>query len=247
MILFFAGDIHGRISEFYEKVISLERELGLQADWVLQTGNFGIYPIAEFASREARKNGNLNEFAKLYMDKTPVPRNTLFVSGPHEDHRWMNTKFRNGEMELVPGLNWLVNGFSTTLVDSEDTLKITGLGKVYSPVEYNGKVQKKSVSVNKRLSRYTRSEVERACSQGPVDIVLTHQAPSGENFGYISSESLGLSTILYATRAKLLVHGNYNYSKQYRIKATNTEAISLKNMEILPYEFHNGRFQSLKT
>jgi len=241
MIIFFSGDIHGRISEMYNKVLELEKNLGIKCDWLLNTGSFGIYPDPALASYAAKKHNETKEFAELYLSGKAVPRPTIFVGGSHEDYRWLNIKASKGEMELVPGLNWLVNGYSTMLVDNEDKLKALGLGKVYSPTAYSGEPVKDK-KVNKRLSRYTRADVERACSQGPVDLVLMHQSAHGEVFGSKVSDSQGISKVLYATRAKFAVHGSYNYSKEYIIKATRTPALSLSTMEVVPYEYHSGRF-----
>ena len=96
MIIFFAGEIHGKISEFYDKVLNTEKELGLKADWILQIGNFGIYPDPSLASYTAKKHGDMKEFASMYLNGQAVPRNTLFISGPHEDHRHMNLKASRG-------------------------------------------------------------------------------------------------------------------------------------------------------
>ena len=241
MIVFFFGEIHGRITEFYDKVLNTEKELGLKVDWVLQIGNFGIYPDPSLASYAAKKRGDMKEFANMYLNGQAVPRNTLFISGPHEDHRHMNLKASRGEMELVPNLSWLVNGYSTMLEDNEDKLKVLGLGKVYSPAAYAGGPVK-GKKVNKRLSRYTRAEVERACSQGPVDLILAYQAPTGHTFGGKVSEAHGLSTICFATRPSLYVHGCYGVTKSYTISQTRTPALALAPMSIVPYEYHNKRF-----
>ena len=144
-------------------------------------------------------------------------------------------------MELVPNLSWLVNGYSTMLEDNEDKLKVLGLGKVYSPTAYAGEPVK-GKKVNKRLSRYTRAEVERACSQGPVDLILAHQAPTGHTFGSKISEAHGLSNICFATRPSLYVHGCYGVTKNYTISQTKTPALALASMSIVAYEYHNKRF-----
>lgn len=244
MIIFFGGEIHGKITEFYDKVEKTEKTLGVKADWVLNIGNFGIYPDPKLASYQARKNNETWEFARLYLESKPVPRNTLFVAGPHEDHRWMNLKASRGEMEILPNLHWLLNGYSTLLEDNEDALKVLGIGKVFSPAEWTGQSSKQK-NVNKRLSRYTRSEVERACSQGPVDLILAHQAPHGVQFGQKISDSQGLANICYATRPGLFVHGCYNTSKQYFMKATATSALALRTMEVRAFEYHSKMFQEI--
>lgn len=44
MIISVAGDIHGAIDRLYAEVAEFERALGVQFAWVLQVGDFGVWP-----------------------------------------------------------------------------------------------------------------------------------------------------------------------------------------------------------
>ncbi len=57
MILFLCGDIHGNIVKFYDDILAVEKNLGFEADWVLQTGNFGIWPDPARIDRATRNHG----------------------------------------------------------------------------------------------------------------------------------------------------------------------------------------------
>jgi hypothetical protein len=222
MIIFLAGDIHGRITQFYDIIFDKEKELGVQADWVLQTGNFGIWPDPIKMDRMTRCHSEHIDFHRYYYNGIAVPRPTLFVAGRHEDHRWLNFKRDRGEMEILPNLHWLLNGFKTQI-----GLSVVGLGKAYSPNTYNDRQ-----GVRGRYGHYTRSDIEKACSQGPTDILLTHEAPKGLQFGRYTSEAEGIEKICFATRPQLLVHGHYNYSNSFVHQKTSTRVTSLAHMEI---------------
>lgn len=225
MIIFFAGDIHGRITQFYDKVLDLEKELGIRADWVLQTGSYGVWPDPIKMDRTTRRYTDQVDFHKYYYDGLAVPRPTLFVAGRHEDHRWLNLKRDRGEMEILPNLHWLLNGFKTQI-----GLSVVGLGKVYSPNTYHDR----QLDARRRYGHYTRGEIEKACSQGPTDILLTHEAPKGLQFDRHVSEAEGIEKICFATRPQLLVHGHYNYSNSFMHQKTTTRIISLSYMELQP-------------
>jgi len=237
MIIFLTGPIFGQLDKFQEAILSTEKKIGVKAEWVLNTGNFGIWPDPMRAGRAVKKHGGAGDFQRYYLHSTPLIRPTLFVAGKHEDHAWLNLKKARQEMMLLPNLHWLVNGYSTLLRGASESMTIVGVGKVFSPTVYN------SMDCKLTEGKYLRSEIEKACSQGPMDLVLAHQGPIGAQFGNIKSNSEGLNKVSFATRPKLFVHGSYNISKQYTAPQTRIETISLANFQILPVEWDGKRFQ----
>ena len=237
MLLFFVGSIFGKFDRLHEDIIKLESKIGTKADWVLSTGNLGIWPDPVKTGRTIKKHGGAGDFPRYYLNNTPFLRPTLFVAGKHEDHAWLNLKRSRQEMELLPNLHWLVNGYSTILHGATESLSVVGIGKVFSPTVYN------STDCKLTEGKYLRSEVEKACSQGPIDLVLSHQGPIGAQFGAIKSNSEGLNKITFATRPKLFVHGSYNVSRQYTAPQTRVETISLANFQLLPVEWDGRIFQ----
>lgn len=243
MILFFAGDCFGEIRRMYDAVLDLEASLGVQADWVLQVGNLGVWPDPKRADR-ATKRGGAGDFASLYLSDSPAPRPTVFISGKHDDHRWMNERYQLCQMELCPNLSWLVNGYQTTIGRDEEKLRVLGLGKVFSPSSYTNS---KRGNPSKRFSHYTLNEVQRACAQGPVDLMITHEAPHGAKLGRYMSEAEGIAKVCFATRPKLLVHGHYDYSKEYDFWARDARIScrSLAREELAAYESLDGYFNRI--
>jgi hypothetical protein len=181
MKIYFVGPIFGNIQEVYDKIGKLS-EIHGDPDWVIQLGNFGIWPDPHRIDRTTRLKGLELEFPNLYLNQTPVPYRTLFISGAHEDHHWLDHRRKKGHMDLVPNLTHLVNGYRTAIGDGTTTISVVGLGKVHSPKFYN--------SSRTDTRYYIRSEVERACSQGKVDLFISHASPN----------SKGIKDIVFATR-----------------------------------------------
>lgn len=223
MIFFLAGPIYGKLGEFYAKVEELSKIH--TPSYVLQVGSYGCFPDPSRLSRSMRSHGSATEFSRWYIEDRPVPHTTIFCSGKHEDHRWMGEMLSRGRTEILPGLIWLVNGYSTTLGFEEEACNILSLGKVYSPITYKegrGKIKK-------RLAHYTRSEVEKACSAGPVDLLMAADSP----------DMPGLPNIIYATRPQLVIHGRNiaNYD--------SCSTLYLSEMDIVPVKWEDKKFTFL--
>ena len=130
----------------------------------------------------------------MYILRQGVPVPTLSISGVHEDHKWLSAR---DNMELVPNLFWLINGYKTTIGDLKDSIRVTGLGKAFSDATYNYKYNRRS------FRHYSRKEVERACFSGPTDILLLYETP----------DSPGLDHLIFATRPKLIC---YTHKEQHK-------------------------------
>lgn len=240
MIIFLAGDIYGQLGKFYDKVAQVEEALDKKADYILQTGNLGAYPDPASISSSMRNHHGAGDFARWYVAEKPAPRPTVFISGKHEDHRWMDGRLSRGRTELLPQLYWLVNGSSLTIGYGNEECVLAGIGKVFSPKTYSeGRGKDK-----KRLSHYTRAEVERACCIGPVDILLLHEPPKEFRWPTGVSNAEGLSSVIFATRPKIVIHGKCGFSGN--IEYNGRHYISLSEQEILPLSWENGKYEFLK-
>jgi hypothetical protein len=242
MILALCGDVHGQILSFYEKLDQMQKDTGVRADYVLQTGNFGVWPDPSRVDRHTKRFKEAGDFATLYLSDYWIPYLTLFIPGAHEDHVWMDQRFKRAQMLLLPNLTFLGQGYQTTIGFNDDILSVVGLGKTYSPVVYGSQ---NGVPRHKMVAHYTRGEVERACAQGPTDILLTHQAPSGARLGPIISDSEGINKICYAIRPKLLVHGGYGQSREYTTPKTGIPAISLARGEIVLLDWQGKHYDRI--
>jgi len=228
MIIFLAGPIYGKINQFIEKVEETEIKLKTKADYILQVGNLGCFPDPFNMDRAMRTHAGVGDFPNLYVQQAPMPRPTIFISGKHEDHTWMESMLSRSRTELIPNLFWLLNGYSIDLGFGANKVSVVGLGKVFNPTTYN----KGRGNSKKRLAHYTRSEVEKACSFGPHDLLICHEPPSSE----------GISHIISATRPKLVVHPKRSFSKPSNCL---TSVIALGELEIIPVCMTNDSFAIL--
>lgn len=206
------GSIFGEIDAMYAKLA------GKRIDWVLSTGNFGIWPDPLRANRQARQKGT-GDFIKYLGGAKNIPIPTLLVGGSQEDHWWISRMVKRGDGELVSNLHYLVTGNHTFIEDQETTVRVIGIGGTYSP------------KPNPGLGHYTQRDIQRACTAGPMDIFLSHEAPDGEKFEAILSEAKGLNKVCFATQPRCLVHGKYSKTVLYRTRQTNTSAICVGTHE----------------
>lgn len=236
MNLLVLGDIHGNIKSTYDKIDNFINLHNIEIDWVLQVGNFGVWPDPRRIDRATRRHKNQIDFFKYYLNSAPLPYQTLFVQGKHEDHKWLQFMYSRGQLEILPNLNWLLNGYKTQISNGQ-TLSVVGLGKVYSPITYRGDKVKSGT--------YTRNEVERACSQGPTDLLLTHEAGKGAQIGNHRSEAEGINNICFAIRPKLHIHGHYNKTLIYHNQATGTPTLSVAFNDFQIVAYRDEKFKLL--
>ena len=222
--IFAIGEIDGNLMAAYAAVLEKEKQTGVCADWIITPGSTGIWPNSNSVDRATRSRGGNKEFEELLKNNWAAPRNTLFISGAHEDHRWLDQRVLTENTQILGNFWYLPNSCCASIGPS-----ITGLGKVYSPKVYKDKKR------NKALKYYTRNEVEKACSTGPVDMVLSHQGPSNTAFGKKVSNSEGIKPILFASRPKFLVHSGYDFSMAYN--CMDTVCLSLAKMEIIIFKW----------
>ncbi|GAF71291.1 unnamed protein product, partial [marine sediment metagenome] len=158
MIIAAAGAVNGNIVEFYKKLYTLDPF----PDWILCTGSFGVWPDRGKVNRASKKHGGAGDFPDMYYRGEGVPVRTLFVRGPHEDHRWLNERRHRGELDLLPGLTLLITGFRTVI---DEDVRVVGLGGVHSPKFFDSE---------KNGKYYTKKNIRSAYSGGGTDILLTH-------------------------------------------------------------------------
>lgn len=221
----------------YQTVRRIAKQLERQPDWIVSVGSFGIWPDPRCAPKDS-------DFSSIYLNSNVVPYYTLVCPGRHEDHIWLRSTFRRGHLELLPCIHRLVSGYPRML-PARDTsaISVVGLEKVYSPNVYHGK----RVRAGKRLAHYTKSEVERACSAGPIDLMLSEEAGHGCVVGGFTSQAEGINQILYATRARLHIHAHYNHTELYKNPFTGTWCVALARGAAVPIDITNNRVRVLDT
>lgn len=233
MILFFTADSFGRLSDLYKKIEEQVQWKGTAPDWVIHVGSFGVWPDPKRVNRATRLKDIETDFHKYYLTSTPVPYRTLFLPGKHEDHRWLRAMYNRQYLEILPNLHHLISSNVKVLANETETYKILGIGKVYSPKTYNGNSNPK-----KSIYHYTKQDIEKACSSGPVDIVISTEAGHGARFGNIISQAEGINNVYWALRPTIAIHGHYNYSACYRNEKTDTQVWALAHNEVLTLDLN---------
>lgn len=220
MRIAFAGAVDGCIMALYEKITE-------PVDWIVCTGNLGVWPDIARVDRATKQRARQGDFATLYLEGWQAPIQTLFVSGVHEDHKWLYQRVQSGQLEILPNVHLLANGYRTTIGDMTNVCRVTGLGKVYSKSTYEGKFNKKSPR------HYTRNEVTKACSSGPTDLLLMHENPDTGD---------GLKNLIYATRPKLVAYSAVNSKVS---KCVSVPTLGLAKEEVIFLDYKNNAFSSI--
>ena len=208
MILFLAGPVYGNLDELYTRVAELADRVG-GPDYILQTGNLGVYPDKHSVPNSMLSRGGGSDFARWYHEDRATPYPTIFIPGRYEDHRWLKQMLNLRRTELLPGLTWLVNGYSMDLGRGDELCTILSMGKIYSKHSYfeGGKVES---------SHLPRGDIYRSLNSthGGIDILLLHDPQAKK--------------LLDGVDRKLTV-----VSKRSQ-EGTNVDTIPLDTMEIVP-------------
>jgi hypothetical protein len=192
----------------YEHVLRFEQTLGVNFEWVLQVGDFGVWPDPAFSDPATERHGGVGDFHRWLKARRPVPRRTAFIKGNHEDHVWLDKNAREGE--ILPGLTYIPNGTRIDLITNGQHLAVGGLGGSFSARDY----VRPSAQLQGRAKRhYTRDEVDSLMRCGGLDVLLVHEAPAGayiqkDGFGY-ESDVDGISDLLVALRPRVCFSGHH--------------------------------------
>ena len=226
--------------ERFGHLFSLYKELeDKNIDWLIQIGSLGAFADRLRWTKALRKGNTPDDFQKIYSGQFDVPVKTLFINGRHDDQNWLEYRTMMDSLELAYNLTLAVNGYKVYLGENDDTISLVGLGKTFSP-----KTWKSGRQTSKDLQHYTRREVERACSHGPVDLFVAHEPPFGTKFSNRVSIAEGISKIAFAIQPKLMAHKSYdNKTKVYSL--LNTKCVALAPYAIRYFEFKDNQFSEL--
>jgi hypothetical protein len=75
MIICVAGDIHGAMDRLYQDVLAFEASLGIRFDYLLQVGDFGVWPDPSRVDKATRRHDGAGDFPP------PRPRRRLSKLG----------------------------------------------------------------------------------------------------------------------------------------------------------------------
>lgn len=230
--VFFVGAIDGDLEEFYDRVKRIEDEVRRQCDWVLCTGHLGTWvsPAHIPGVSSKKRGGRVSDFNEYFKGNKTAAYPTVFVTGSQDHHRWLKKLAVDKQnLEICENISWLRSGNHTVIGNTDESLAVVGLGNSYSPKTYN------NIYTMDRFKHFKRSEVNRACTAGKMDIFISHSAPKGVTIDGRTSINEGVDKIIFATQPRLVVHNGLNASQIYSYYGT--KAISLKVKEIVPVSF----------
>jgi hypothetical protein len=198
-----------------------------EASWIVSCGDFGAWPDPARMDRASRQHGG-KDFARMYVgaDPRPISVPVVFISGVHEDHRFLEERKAVNNTEVLSNVHWLANGYRTVIGQHGPIdCRVTGLGKAYSEATYRGEYGKRS------RRHYTRHDQERACSSGPTDLLVL----------YPHIDDPGIRNVAYAVRSKLILTVRHLNRPVYE-EIQGTPVISLGRAETCLIEWNNGSF-----
>lgn len=236
-----AGDVHGYLRLLFAQARAVEQVLlGRPLDLIVQVGDLGAYPEPERADtatrRHAREHPEELGFARYFAQRSPeadaifgsglVPP-LIFVAGNHEDFGFLAAEARRWSGEPVPvdaygGIRFLPWGATWTFAANGCSLRIGGLGGI-EPPEGRRLAQRDSELPRKYLRK---SDVERLTA-GPLDLLVTHEAP--KDFPFEHSGSPLVDDVLRRQAPQLHVFGHYHrpYGPREQVPGVQSRGLAI--------------------
>jgi hypothetical protein len=213
MFLCAAGDIHGGLDRMYSDVLAFESSLGVRFAAVLHVGDFGIWPDPQRVDRATRRHEGAGDFPRWYMERREAPRPTVFIPGNHEDFEFLTPYTQ--PTALLPGLTYLPNGSSTTVEANGERLRVGGVGGCFGPETYRRPAAKLHARERRHYCREHIDALIRRSTHGRLDVLMTHDAPTGvrlprHNGGALVSPAEGLADLVKATRPRVCLFGHHH-------------------------------------
>lgn len=201
------GDVHGRLTELYERVGLVEAVCG-PVDTVIQVGDLGVFPNEDRADAATVRHGGVGEFPIWLAEKRRVPWPTVFVKGNHEDFDFLASR-QDGL--CLDGLFWLRNGSTMTIRTQagDQSVQVGGLGGCWAPSKYRVPVRGLN---GKARAYYVAEEVERL-AKSRADILVFHDAPAGIDFDRYTSQAGGLGELVDQVRPRVVLFGHHHQSR----------------------------------
>ena len=200
MRVLLAGDTHGSHSQIR---YLLDTAVDKGVERIIQVGDFGFWPhLEDFhvqVNRAAMKAG-----IDFY-----------WLDGNHENFDALEAEVdvdANEPQQMLANLWYLPRGSTWEW----DGCRFMALGGAFS-IDKDDRTRGYSWWHQEII---TYEQVDRACERGPVDVLLTHDAPEGTcpiiRPGYKYDEMsrgnrLAVSAVMEAVKPKLLVHGHYHH------------------------------------
>lgn len=225
-----AGDAHGRLDTMYTNILSLEKTLGVKFDWILHVGDLGVWPDPDKVDKATRKHGDVGDFPSWLASKRAAPKKTVFIKGNHEDFDWLDSRVSN---EILPNLFYLKNGTTMKLETRDETITVGGVGGCFSPSDFER--NPKSFR-GKEKRHYARVEINALSRRNDIDVIITHDAPTGVTFdkhrrGFNwTSDALGLDELIASTHPRVCFFGHHHTKARSTIREVDCVGLNRVGM-----------------
>ncbi len=224
-----AGDVHGRLDEFYKNIRDFELRLKISFDVVLQVGDLGVWIDAKNHDGMTKLHNGTGDFPKWYREKKAVPVKTYFINGNNEDFNFLDAVKLSGDLEVLKDLFYIPNG----TVHKIKSLIVAGVGGKYDPEHFGSLKANRYYTKHEVNNLINYCDVNRGDPDKQIDIFISHDAPEGvliedndKNRYY--PESVGLRKLVLKIMPRLVFFGHH-----HGICSSNVDKIPVYGLNVL--------------
>lgn len=201
MKILVAGDTHGDVGHV-EHLIHCAKANG--CDTIVQVGDFGYWPHMDKFDQHVNKRAARADVQFYWLD------------GNHENFDALEKIVDMDAAEpqqMHSNLWYLARGCTWTW----DGCTFMALGGAYS-IDKPGRIEGRSWWSQELI---TREQAERSMDRGPIDVLLTHDAPLDtvpiiseikDDYPLSKGNRKAISAVVEAVKPKLLIHGHYHHA-----------------------------------
>ena len=202
----FVGDLHGKIDLMLEKTID--------ADIIIQLGDFGTFIDESRMDRATRKHEGIGDFIDYFDGKKKFPKPVYFIHGNHDDFDVIDEI----KYDPVDNLTYLENGKVYEIAG----FRIGAVGGNYSEVRFPLPKEHPKLQ-GKRRKHFNHQDISSFLGQYRIDIFVTHDAPREAGLIGRNKQPAGspfLDTLIYRHMPDFYFHGHYHRFNTKQIGST---------------------------
>jgi len=242
MILAVFGDVHGALDAVYVSVHRFEKKYQVKVVGVLQVGDMGVFPDIARLDRatyeRAKEDPTELGLADYVSGKKRPSHPTWFVRGNHEDFDFLMRK-RNACIDPYNMIHHIFVGPLTVSSEGERCV-VAGLGGVEDEDRWksgekggrkDGRIGEPHRHSPYRWKYITQKELDMlsAVREGEVDVLLTHEGPSGYFQGMKNRGSKIVQRVVERLQPRYHFFGHYGgrFGPDYDFRIGRTRSILL--------------------
>lgn len=204
----FVGDIHGDVD------LMLDKAQQLNADIIIQVGDFGTYVSEERLDKASARHQGLGNFVDYYHNYKQFTLPTFFIKGNHEDYDIIEEI----KEHKIPHLFYLENGKVYTFGD----LRIGALGGNYSPQRFPLDRNNKRLQGCRR-KHFNYQDLADLIRNKPLNIIVAHDCPQGIGMKGRGNDDCGspeVASLITEVQPSYYIHGHYHRYKESSLGRT---------------------------